>query len=212
MKNFRDFYLRGGNRESLLKFCSIISTYITGDWRQVNESRFKEDFIVFAYYGDKINKASVFLYTKDIDKLQFSITNIVPMEKNSLNYDEYNEVLEKCVNECIVPCANECGLSYELTSENVELEKYMSNESAKKLRMFSGAANKSTGSSHPCDGDRWNDFICKTFMDGHENVSTILGRWLTEEDGWDDKHASDLVMEFEQGISLLLHYRKHYNE
>lgn len=211
MKNFRDFYLRG-NRENLLKFTTSIITKVTGDWQLGNDSRFKEDFIVFTYSGNEVNKASVFLYTKDIDKFEFQITNIVPTKKNSLDYDEYNEILEKCLNECIIPCANECGLLFELTSENVELEKYMSSESARKLRKFSTLANKSTGSSHQSDKERWNDFICQTLIDGHENVTAILGRWFSEEDGWDDENATELVIEYEQGISLLLYYRRHYHE
>ena len=211
MKSFKDFYL-SGSWENLQKFMSSISDYIIGDWKQGNDSKFKENFIVFTYYGDKVNKASVFLYIKNIDKLEFKVTNIVPMEKNSLNYDEYNEVLDKCAKDCIIPCANACGLSSKITSENVDLENYMSKQSARKLRMFSSAANKSTGSSHPCDQERWHDFICQTIKDGDKNVISILGRWLVEEEGWDDEHASELVIEFEQGIALLEYYREHYNE
>lgn len=211
MKSFKDFYL-SGSRENLQKFMRIISDYIIDDWKQSIDSKFKENFIVFTYCGDKVNKASVFLYIKDLDKLEFRVTNIVPMEKNSLNYDEYNEVLDKCVKDCIIPCANDCGLSYKVTSENVDLEYYMSKESARKLRMFSSAANKSTGSSHPYDQQRWNDFICQTVKDEDKNVISILGRWLAEEEGWDDEHATELVIEYEKGIALLEYYREHYNE
>lgn len=211
MKSFKDFYL-SGSRENLQKFMSSISDYIIGDWKQGNDSKFKENFIVFTYCGNEVHKASVFLYIKNIDKSEFKVTNIVPMEKNSLNYDEYNEVLDKCSNDCIIPCANACGLSYKVTSENVDLENYMSKESARKLKMFSSAANKSTGSSHPCDQERWHEFICQTMKDGDKNVISILGRWLVEEEGWDDEHASELVIEYEQGIALLEYYREHYNE
>ena len=169
MKSFKDFYL-SGDRESLLRFKISISKYITGDWRQDDDSKFKGNFIVITYCGGEINKASVFIYIKDIDTLQFKVTNIVPREKSSLSYDEYNEVLERCADECIIPCANECGLSFKLTNENVDLENYMSKDSARKLRLFSSAANKSTGSSHPCDQERWNDFICQTLKDGYESV------------------------------------------
>lgn len=211
MKSFKDFYLEG-SRESLQKFISSISDYIIGDWKQSDDSKFKNNFIVFTYCGDKVNKANVFLYIKDFDKLKFEVTNIVPMEKNSLNYDEYNEVLDKCVEDCIIPCAKNCGLRYKITSENVDLENYMSNESARKLKNFSSLANKSTGSSHPCDQERWHDFICQTVKDEDKNVISILGRWLVEEEGWDDEHASELVIEYEQGIALIEYYREHYNE
>lgn len=211
MKSFKDFYL-SGSQENLQKFISSISDYISGDWRQGNDSKFKENFIVLTYCGSEVNKASVFLYIKDIDKLEFKVTNIVPMEKNRLNYDEYNDVLDKCAKECIIPCVKACGLKYRVTSENVNLEDYMCNESARKLRMFSSAANKSTGSSHPCDQERWNDFICQTVKNGDKDVISILGRWLVEEEGWDDEHASELENEYEQGISLLEYYREHYNE
>jgi hypothetical protein len=211
MKNFKDFYL-SGSRENLQKFMCNISDYIVNDWKQSNDSKFKDNFIVFIYCGDKVNKASVFLYVKDFDKLEFKVTNIVPMEKSSLNYDEYNEVLDKWAKDCIIPYVNDWGLSYKVTSENVDLEYYMSKECARKLRMFSSTANKSTGSSHPCDQERWHDFICQTMKDKDKNVISILGRWLVEEEGWDDEHATELVIQYEQGIALLEHYREHYNE
>lgn len=211
MKDFRDFYLKG-SRENLLKFVSKITEYIAGEWKQGTNSMFKNDFIIFDYCGNEVNKASVFLYIKDIDQLRFQITNIVPTKKHSLNFDEYNQILEKCVNECITPCAKECDLEFDMTSENVELENFMSKESAEKLKKFSACANKSTGSSHPCDKARWNDFICQTFVDGHINVINILGRWLSEEEGWDDEHVSELVIEYEQGISLLSYYKGHYHD
>lgn len=211
MKNFKDFSLYG-TKENLQKFKDNIDYYITGDWKKGNESQFKDNSIAFCYVGKEVNKSTVYLYIKNINEFKFEVINIIPMVKNSLNYDEYNEVLEKCVNDCIIPCAEKYDLSYTLTSGNDDLEDYMSKESAMNLRIFSSSANKSTGSSHPCDRSKWNKFICEAFKNNDDNVISILGRWLVEEEGWDDESASKLVIEFEQGISLLLYYKENCYE
>ena len=80
-----------------------------------------------------------------------------------------------------------------------------------KLRIFSSLANKGTGSSHPSDQERWNDFICQAFTDKSENIQGILERWLIEEEKWHYEIASDLTIEFESGISLLEYYKENYN-
>lgn len=209
MKAFKDLYLRG-SMSQLTYFMSKINDFTSDGWQLGDDNKFKENFIVLQYIGDVVNKASVFIWIKDRGNGEFRVTNIVPMEKNSLNYDEYNEILVKCAVDCIIPCAEHVGLNNTITSEDVDIEDYMSPLTVEKLRDFSAAANKSTGSSHPYDNERWNDFICKAYIDGHERVVSILGRWLLE-DGWDEEMAFELSIEFEQGIAVLSHYQEKYN-
>ncbi len=208
MKTYKELYLCG-DREALALFENIVVAQSINDWEIVsNQDVFTEDFIIFKYSGDEVNKANVFLYTKHNSK--YRVTNIVPTEKDRLDYDEYNEVLDKCVAECIHPYANKYGLKVELTSGRANLEDYMSDESAKKLKLFSVAANKSTGSSHPNDSERWNDFLCQVFVEGSHNVTTILGKWLSNQ-GWDEEQTEKLVCECEFALELLAYYRERYN-
>lgn len=208
MKNFRDFHITG-REEDLVKFANEIRNYVSGNWSIKIDSKFKDNFIVFAYTGMDVEQAFIYLYTKDKNK--FAITNIVPTRKNSLTYDEYNSLLLKCAEECILPCASKCNLNYKISDDEVDLETYMTVNSAKKLHVFSQSANKSTGSSHPLDQQRWHDFICQAFVEGSTNVASIIGRWLSEEGGWDDEHANELVIEYEQGIALLAFYKENYH-
>jgi hypothetical protein len=209
MKNFMDFVISGAPA-NLAKFCTEVGRFVNGDWKKRNDPRFAKDYIQIEYCGNAVEKACLFIYIKD--KTDFKVGNIVPIQKNSLTHDEYNALLKKCADECLIPCATECGLTYSLSKGEVELENYMSEKSAEKLRLFSISANKSTGSAHPLDQERWNDFICETFIQKENDVLTILGRWLSEVEGWDDERANELISEYENGISLLRHYSRYYDE
>ncbi|MFR3727673.1 hypothetical protein [Lacrimispora sp.] len=210
MKTFKEFYLRG-NGVNLKEFELNIASFVSGDWKLKSNNPSDDDFIVFSYIGQEVERANVYLYLKDCDGVGYKISNIVPSEKSKLDFDEYNAILDKCVQDCILPCAEKYNLESEITSENVSLENYMSEESKKKLHAFSVMANKSTGSSHPDDQRRWHDFICQTVISGDKNVTSILRRWLVEE-GWDDENATELTIEYEQGLALLEHYRNRYEQ
>lgn len=210
MKTFKDFYLRG-TKANLKEFELNIASYVGNDWKLKLGNSSNDDFIVFSYIGQEVERANVYLYLRNDDGVGYRISNIVPNEKSKLDFDEYNAILDMCVRDCILPCANKYDLESEITSDNVSLENYMSQESKKRLQAFSVMANKSTGSSHPDDQRRWNDFICQTVISGDENVARFLRRWLLEE-GWDDENSTELAIEYEQGVTLLEHYRDNYEK
>ncbi len=59
---------------------------------------------------------------------------------------------------------------------------YISKEALIKLEQFCFLANKSTGSLHFCDEERWFDFICQTVDDNQILDYDTLYRFLTDED------------------------------
>ena len=92
-----------------------------------------------------------------------------------------------------------------------------------KLERFCNAANKSTGSSHPCDEERWFDFICQTVEDDRTFDYDTIYRFLMDEDywgkkeegfigavghfAWDEEHADELATEYDNYVRILTYYR-----
>ena len=104
------------------------------------------------------------------------------------------------------PVAPRFGYRIDATEACQNLEDWTSAEAAQKLRVFSAAANKSTGVSHPMDQRRWFDFVIAV----HESRKTIgtdlLIRWLHEIEGWDEESAHELAGQYETALSLLQRY------
>jgi hypothetical protein len=133
----------------------------------------------------------------------FFVSNIVPTIKHQLGYGEYNAILEDFYDRIIRPHTGPAGVTASLTGGEVDLEHWMSHETAEILREFSACANKGTGSSHPADSDRWNAFVVAAHQNGCKMDAADLRRWLLEVDGWPPEVAEQLALEYEYGRELL---------
>jgi hypothetical protein len=131
------------------------------------------------------------------------VSNIVPRDIGQLSFDQYNHILNEFDIRFAKPAAAAIGIRVELSSPEQSIEDWLSPDSAKRLRAFSHAANKSTGSSHPMDRERWCDFLIALHHSGETPDTGLLERWLVEEEHWPDDMAFDLVCEYEFARDLL---------
>jgi hypothetical protein len=134
------------------------------------------------------------------------VSNIVPRIKDQLHYGEYNAILEYFCDTFVRPAAAQTGVTVDLTTNEADLCHWLSADAAQKLRAFSVAANKNTGSAHPSDRERWNDFLVTTYRDGHRLDTSTLQRWLVEVEKWRPEVAEQLAIEYEFSNSLLDYY------
>ena len=209
MKVYKEVSVKG-KKDLLIEFSKSIVEYLNDNWKvEKQEARFSE-YLELTYTGTLMPKATVFLYTYRYEREYIKVVNIIPIEKNELNYDEYNSLLTECYELLLEPCAKNVGLKINITSDQVNMRIYMTKESEEKLKRFSNSANKSTGSGHPLDKKRWNDFICQSYIDGSKRTSEILERWLIEEENWSEDVAYKLAIEYEQGIELLGYFMENY--
>jgi hypothetical protein len=139
----------------------------------------------------------------------FFVSNIIPTAKHQLGHGEYNVILEDFYDRVIRPYTGPAGVRATLTDAEVDLEHWMSHETAELLRRFSASANKGTGSSHPADRDRWNDFVVAAHRDGSSMDPADLRRWLLEVGGWPPEVADPLAVEYEYGRELLAYADGH---
>lgn len=157
----------------------------------------------YTYTGPDFPSANLWLFGKGSGA---QVSNIVPKLSGQLSIEEYNGILTHFHDDLLGPAAEEMGLRVRLSKTGVvTIADYVSEVTAEKLRRFSESANKSTGSSHPMDNERWNDFVIANHRNRDYLPTDILKLWLVE-DGWDADTAYDLTIEYEQGISLLRRY------
>lgn len=131
------------------------------------------------------------------------VSNIVPTDLRELTYDQYNFILIEFYDRFAKPVGDSMDIRVELSRAEQTLEDWLSPELANLLKLFSHAANKSTGSSHPMDRKRWFDFLIAMHR-AHERLDTgLLERWLVEEEKWPEDIAFDLICEFEFSEGLL---------
>jgi len=149
--------------------------------------------------------ALVALYEKNEDLLY--VSNVVPRDISSLTHDQYNCILDEFATACVEPVAREMGLHMTRTSDHISLDDLVSPGSAHLFRVFSGLANKSTGTSHPSDKERWYDFIISVVNNDDPLDAHMLTRWLIEEDGWSEDIAHRMAIEFEMEVGLLKRYK-----
>jgi hypothetical protein len=138
----------------------------------------------------------------------YYVPNIVPMVNGSLTFSEYNAVLRSFLVCVVEPIAEQFGFEVTMTKPSQDIDDWLSLDAATKLRRFSGAANKSTGASHPMDERRWFDFLIAVHRNGEDLGGDRLARWLHEIEGWDEETAHELAGDFENALSLLTHYDK----
>ncbi len=215
-----------GDKPAFDKFKKTAPDLVRGDWKYSTSDRLK-DYIVFNYIGNKVEQAEVSIYYGSETWRQgyIKVGNIVPLHKSQLSIEEYNAVLDLFYAEIIVPNQSKLEGLEIVGSESDMFDplKCITEEALKKLERFCYGANKTTGSSHPSDEERWFDFICQTVDDGQTFDFDTIYRFLMDEDywgekdpdfigamghfAWDEKHASELAMEYDNYVRLLKFYK-----
>lgn len=162
------------------------------------------DLLVFTRAaGGELPPAFLTLWANDDG---YYVPNIVPVDRSELTRQQYNGIIEEFTARILGPVAARHAFRVAKTKAGQTLTDWLTPDSADRLRRFSGAANKSTGASHPSDRRRWYDFIISVHRTGGRIGAERLGRWLREVDGWDEQTAHELAGDFEMSLGLLRQY------
>lgn len=205
MKVFRDLIinLNGFKIDALVE----IFTNKCGDhWRRaldrekdagvLGEKAFSFEHI----QGDGLERAGLSVFQKEGDI--WYVPNIIPLDSSELSHCQYNKLLEDFLEKIVRPSIAGLVVTAELTNDELFLKDIVGEEIASLLHKFSVLANKSTGSSHPCDRNRWFDFLIAVQIKQVSLNTDLLIRTL-EEEGWSEEKAHDLAIEYEFAIGLL---------
>lgn len=210
MKRFRELNISIA-KESFENFISELSKILPSEWSrdQKREGEVPSFSGVKMYCFNRNHKDGLDskLWIAERDEETLYISNIVPSEINQLKTDDYNKVLLEFYNYGIKELAENLGGSVELTSDIYSIEDLIGNDCARSLRVFSSAANKSTGNTHPCDRERWFEFITLIHK-SEKNISPEDVQKFLMEDGWTEDFSFELACEFEYSLNLLEYYEE----
>lgn len=218
-----------GEKKALDELSTEIYDVFPSNWKKPHgDDLLLKDYILADYDGTLAPRAEVSIYYGRDAWREGSIRvcNIVPLEKRELTVEEYNKVL----NLFYIDIAKKyCEIHKNVklvgpSSEQFDPLNYISDEALKKLTYFCDAANKSTGSSHPSDEERWFDFICQTVDDKRMFDYDTLFNFLIDEDywgrkeegflgvighfAWDKENAQELAMEYDNYVRILQYYKR----
>ncbi len=207
MKVYQDLkiFLSGKTKEQIIEqIDSALSTIWIRDKERENYLDEKlQDEKQYAYStinNPDLPYARLWLATNNRGELY--VSNIVPNEVGRLSMEEYNSILMSFVN----VLKKDSTIAFDLTSAEKSLEDFVPKNIAEKLRIFSNNANKSSGYNHPCDFDRWLDFVISYHKCTCEPMLSLIERWLHEEAGWTWETASELTCQLEYSLDLLKKY------
>jgi hypothetical protein len=206
---FQDLLLRGPTSGRARLRQALIGS-AAGPWRHA-EGRERAmvpnaDVIAFERESDGgVEPVALFLVSRPDG---YQVTNIVPLNVGELGQRRYNIALQDFV-ERVARAAAEAGFTVETTPPIQGLDDWLSPDAAEALRVFSGSANKATGSSHPRDRERWFIFLLEAHRSRGSFNTDKLVRWLTEIEHWPEEGAHDLAIEYEFALGLLDEYDRH---
>ena len=226
MKTFCELYFKA-SPERLEQFVAEIQNFVTGNWSVEIVDKPTMHWIEFNYRGNRVDQAAVFITIGEyLREGELRVNNIVPLEKSQLSVDEYNNILRLFYNEIIKPYKEshfDIDIS-QLTDDIFDPRTVISEEALNKLKAFCSLANKATGSSHPCDQERWFDFICQTVDDDRIFDLDTLAKFLQDESywgkreegflgamgafAWDEDQAWQLAAEYESACEILQYYKR----
>ena len=212
MKQFKDLDIIGPEEE-LRALINTASASLPANWRRDPEAEARLAKFVregkdagFTFCRDAKDgdvKVGLFLAREG---RRLYVPNIIPLEDRELSMDQYNGVLDEFADMLHTHLPPDSQLTIRVTSDDATITDWISVEAAKLLQRFSDLANRSTGSAHPLDFERWALFLIQVHREGPGLDSDILSRWLVEELKWPPDRVDKLVEEYEFARDLLRIY------
>lgn len=210
MKTFRNLYINL-NGVDVNAFAERLEKSSTKPWARRKDKEaelggIEERPICFeAGRGFDVSPAALFIFPREGETLW--VSNIVPTEESELTYDQYNFALERFYGDVVVPAICGTSITADLTSDQITIGSVAGDAAEKALKRFSNLANKSTGSSHPLDRERWLEFLVLAHEATSDLHADMVIRSLVEL-GWSEEAAIELGIQFEFAEDLLSYIQR----
>jgi hypothetical protein len=203
MKVYRSLEICG-NAEALKTTLDGVRAAVSGTWRVVPVEQALSGPPLYGFVCERTQEHSAATLWLVKRSGRLALSNIVPNQgERRLSADEYNCIAAEFCGRFVHPVAQQTQVEVILSDTEVAIEKWVSAETAQLLRRFSDAANKSTGSSHPLDEERWFEFVAAAHRERADLDGGTLMQWLLDDEGWPEDVAAELAEEYEKLISFL---------
>jgi hypothetical protein len=216
MKVFRELEIKSSETnlvELLSKLKSINSkqfVFMKKETKDCASNIFTDEKYVACFKAaSKTNFESlIWLNIKDEE---LRVLNITSKLVSVLGYDRYNIVLCNFYHNFV---EQHISSKYEvrLSDDFLTMELLISKKSFKALNAWEDLCDKNAPLAHPCDRERWFEFI-KQIIDNKDELSSgYLEKWLEEDKGWyrdveDDYNViTRTIIDYENGRDLLIYY------
>lgn len=203
-----------GNRESLKALIETINANLPDGWERC-EGKTDSSIAKFVYMLKIFGKAGLKFHLWQKNEFEVYLQNIVPEDaldntRPGRKIEDYNERLDLFVSQIVEPILPIDGINFVTSGGEGSLAKIVGEEASKLLESFSCNSNRSTGNSHPCDRERWLDFLFFLHNNGLSDdlAPNVLCRWL-EQDGLSSDSAGRLADEYEHDLDFLRFYDRH---
>ena len=210
---FQDFYVSSPDAGSAA-IRDVLLSVIRPPWHHAQDVEAEllpsvgaSEPLVFERAGDQhIRAARVFLFPRDN---RYELGNIVPCDNGpDLSPHGYNDLLNDFVNGVVEPAIRNTVYVPRTTKRHQTITDWTSDDAASALRLFSAAANKATGASHPADAERWRKFLIADHRAHSTWNHSHFERWLVEVERWPPEEAQELALQREYALELLDQYDK----
>jgi hypothetical protein len=211
MKTFRDLYIRLSGH-SIDDFIARVAASCHAPWHRAidEEEKLPAPGSMMFSFGRKTDSAlpGAFLFIANKEGDLWYVSNIVPTERAELGYDRYNNILIDFEKNVLRPAIAGTRIEVDLTGDYISIRDVAGGDVEDALSTFSKLANKSTGSSHPLDRERWFHFLVLANKQ-RTNLQTDLVIQTLIDLGWSDERAYELGIEFEFAQDLLNYFKGH---
>jgi hypothetical protein len=202
---FRELDFPGTTAKDLDPLTNAIELLLASPWERARDVEqapiFRGEYRVFRRLPEDQHPGLLLHLVVAADSVIY-VPNIVPTEKAELGIEEYNEALVDFHHRFALAAATSLGFSVRLGDDKIDLQSDLSKEVFAALVAFSRGSNRSTGSSHPMDRERWFKFLLLLHRASLELPTWVLQEWL-ELDGWSESVATELAIEYEFAMGLL---------
>lgn len=182
---------------------NALRQYVEKPWKYVKE---KEGVLIFERESGNGFSAAMVVLSSEPDNGYYKVLNITLQDGGNLNIPDYNNLLNDFMEQVMKPASKDLDCKINISLNKQSITDWTSQEAANELSSFSAGANKSTGSLHPSDGDRWRKFVIAAHKAQGTLNSCLLKKWLVEVEEWPSDTADELVSQYECGIDLLEQY------
>jgi hypothetical protein len=207
MKTFRELTITGGFDE-IERFLARLLAAVGEDWERdtASEARLAGSVSGKMYCfacSEQQERPRTALWLHQDTPTHITVANVFPILKGSLTRAEYNAIVAEFHRRFVKPAAQETAVKATLSEGNKTIEDWLTPRTAELLHRFSRSANRSTGTGHPLDEQRWFEFVWAAHKEGARLSGEILARWLEEDEGWPEDQAFKVAGEYERARALL---------